>query len=449
MSSWKAMIWRLAVALLFSSAAAAAPPNIVLILADDLGYGDLGCYGSRVNQTPNIDRLARDGMRFTDYHSSGPMCTPTRAALLTGRYQQRFGRRFDGPLSGAHDRDFGLPPAATTIAEHLSAHGYATGCFGKWHLGFQSPFLPTDQGFDAFVGLTAGDGDHHTHIDRYGNPDWRHDETLAPEAGYVADLLTRHSIDFLEAHQDEPFFLYVPHLAIHFPWQGPDDPPQRIAGVNYEDDKWGVIPNPRNVAPHVAAMVAALDRGVGEIVAALERLQLAEQTLVIVTSDNGGYLTYGDRFANISSNGPLRDQKGSLYEGGHRVPLIAYWPGRIAAGATDAVAHSVDLFPTIASLAQTSTDDLTLDGVDLTPLLMQGVASLDRTLFWRADEDRAVRRGDWKLKFTDGAWELYNLRRDLGEQHDVADEHPEVVQALSAAWLAWQDEVDADAQRFE
>ena len=405
----------------------AAPPNIVLIVADDLGYGDLGCYGSEVNRTPNIDRLAEAGLRFTDFHSAGPMCTPTRAAMLTGRYQQRFGARFDGPLSGAHDRDLGLPEAAYTIAEHLRTAGYATGCFGKWHLGFQRPYLPTDQGFDVFCGLTAGDGDHHTHVNRYGEPDWWVDGELQAEEGYTAELLTKHSIAFIEARQEEPFFLYVPHLAIHFPWQGPHDPPHREVGKNYEDDKWGVIPDPRHVAPHVSAMVEAFDRSVGEIVAALERLQLDERTVVIVTSDNGGYLTYGERFANISSNGPLRGQKGSLYEGGHRVPLIFYWPSHATFGVTPRTAHSVDLFPTIAALAEAPIDGLSLDGVDLEPLLFGGWPLDERALYWRADEDRAVRRGDWKLKFTDDAWELFDLASDLEESDDVAAEYPTVV----------------------
>lgn len=183
--------WNLApllVQLFFVFPCASAPPNVVLIVADDLGYGDLACYGSNTNLTPHIDSLVRNGVRFTDFHSSGPMCTPTRVSILTGLYQQRFGPTFDNPLAGDTQRAVGLPHAAVTIAELLREHGSATSCFGKWHLGFQPPFLPTNQGFDEFRGLAAGDGDHHSHIDRYGNEDWWHNNEVEMESGYTADL---------------------------------------------------------------------------------------------------------------------------------------------------------------------------------------------------------------------------------------------------------------------
>ena len=270
--------------------------------------------------TPNIDALAASGLRFTDFHSAGPMCSPTRAAMLTGQYQQRFGSIFDKALSGMDHQDRGLPHEAVTLAELLKQHGYATGCFGKWHLGYQPPWLPTSQGFDVFRGLGSGDGDFHSHIDRSGNEDWWHNNQIEMVEGYTTDLLTQYSIDFIEAHHKQPFFLYVPHLAIHFPWQGPHDPPHRIKGKDYEPDKWGIIPDPGNVAPHVKAMVESLDESVGAIVAELKKRKLDDNTLVIFTSDNGGYLTYGENFKNISSNGALRGQKTQLYEGGHRVP---------------------------------------------------------------------------------------------------------------------------------
>jgi len=271
---------------------------------------------------PVGDRLAAGGLRFTDFHSNGSMCTPTRAAMLTGQYQHRFGRKFDGPLSGEITRDHGLPHEAITIAEVLKKNGYATGMFGKWHLGYIPPWLPTSQGFDEFRGLGSGDGDHHTHIDRWGREDWWHNNQLDMQTGYTADLLTQYSVDFIEQHQDEPFFLYVPHLAIHFPWQGPNDPPHRTKGHDYGDDKWGIIPDPSNVGTHVKAMVESIDKSVGQIMAKLKQLDLHKNTLVIFTSDNGGYLNYGEKYQNISSNGPLRGQKGTLYEGGHRVPMI-------------------------------------------------------------------------------------------------------------------------------
>ena len=421
---------------------AAPPPNIVLIMADDLGYGDLGCYGSGINQTPHIDALAKGGLRFTDFHSAGPMCSPTRAATLTGLYQQRFGPKFDSALSGVNDRDTGLPLEAVTIAEVLQKRGYATACFGKWHLGYKPPFLPPSQGFDEFRGLGSGDGDFHTHIDRSGRADWWRGDELKAEEGYTTDLLTRYSVDFICRHRERPFFLYVPHLAIHFPWQGPDDPPHRTKGKSWHQDKWGVIPDRANVAPHVKAMIESMDKSVGETMAVLRQWGLEENTLVIFTSDNGGYLTYGKDFKNISSNGALRGQKGQLYEGGHRVPFIASWPGRIEAGTTDEIAHSIDLFPTFARLAGVDTSDLKLDGVDLAPLLFDRTALPERRLFLRAGGNWAARDGDWKLCAIGKTIRLYNLASDLGETTDLAGRHPDRVRRLTAAWKEWETDVN-------
>jgi len=424
-------------------------PNIVLIMADDLGYGDLGCYGNTKNQTPNIDALAAGGLRFTDFHSSGPMCSPTRAGTLTGLYQQRFGAKFDTALGGTRDYDSGLPLEAVTIAEVLKQKGYATGCFGKWHLGFLPPYFPTNQGFDEFRGLGSGDGDFFTHVDRSGNPDWWQDIELTPEEGYTTDLLTRHSVDFIERHRDEPFFLYVPHLAIHFPWQGPEDPPHRQAGTEYHEDKWGVIPDRSNVHPHVKAMIESLDKSVGNILAALKKEGLLENTLVIFTSDNGGYINYSGGFENISSNGPLRGQKTEVYEGGHRVPTIVSWPGKIKSGVTDETSHSTDWFPTFAKLAGKSTSGLQLDGLDLAPLLFEGESLPERNLFWRIRDTWAVRSGTWKLVHANGDTGLFNLDDDLGETKDLATQLPELVKALKLSWRNWEADVNASAKKYE
>ncbi|MCB1230618.1 MAG: sulfatase-like hydrolase/transferase [Verrucomicrobiae bacterium] len=430
--------------------AVASPPNILLIVADDLGYADLGCYGSEINETPHINALAATGLRFTDFHSAGPMCTPTRAATLTGKYQQRFGPQFDGALSGKNQREEGLPHGAVTIAEVLKEKGYATACFGKWHLGYQPPFLPPNQGFDEFRGLASGDGDYHTHIDRSGNEDWWHGNEIDMESGYTTDLLTDYSIDFIERCQKEetPFFLYLPHLAIHFPWQGPNDPPHRQKGTDYGNDKWGIIPDPGNVAPHVKAMVEALDASVGRLIDLLERRDLRDNTLVIFTSDNGGYLTYGKNFKHISSNGPFHGQKAQIYEGGHRVPTIVSWPGRIEPAETDTLSHSTDLFPTIAAVAGIETDALALDGADLGPLLFHGDALPDRTLFWRMKSLRAVRRGPWKLCAEGKKVELFRLDTDPGEQIDLSAEEPDQLRELQAAWEAWNRDVNESAKTF-
>lgn len=433
--------------MLWSATVVATPPNIVLIVADDLGYGDLGCYGSKIHATPNIDALAASGLRFTDFHSAGPMCTPTRAAMLTGQYQQRFGREFDSAL-GEAQHDMGLPHKAVTIAEVLKPAGYATACFGKWHLGYQPPWLPPDQGFDEFRGLASGDGDYHTHIDRSGGEDWWHGNQIEMASGYTTELLTRYSLDFIDINRERPFFLYLPHLAIHFPWQGPDDPAHRQKGGHYAKDKWGIIPNPGNVSPHVTAMIAALDESVGRIIAALKERQLDRNTVVIFTSDNGGYLTYAPSFRNISSNGPLRDQKGSIYEGGHRVPTIISWPGRVPPAVTHEIAHSTDLLPTIAQITGTSQRASATDGIDLSLLLFSGEPLPDRMLFWRLGDKHALRSGPWKLCINGKRTELYDLEHDVGETTNLATQHPERVKQFREAWEEWNVDVNRSAAKY-
>jgi arylsulfatase A len=415
-------------------------PNFIVILADDLGYGDLGCYGSESNQTPNLDRLAAEGISFTDFHSNGPMCTPTRAALLTGQYQQRFGRMFESALSGKEHFRQGLPLESLTLAEVLNDSGYATGCFGKWHLGYQPPYLPTDHGFNEFRGLASGDGDHHSHIDRSGRADWWHNNRPYPESGYTADLLVEHAMTFIETHQKEPFFVYLPHLAIHFPWQGPSDPPHRKEGRDYWDDKWGVIPDPNNVRPHIKAMVESIDSGVGEIVDLLKRLGLEEDTLVFFLSDNGGYTHYGNSHKNISSNGLLRGQKTELFEGGHRVPAIAWWPGRIRPAISNDVAMTFDLMPTIVGLSKGEIpSEFRFDGVDLSPVLFQTGGIVPRTLFWRMDDEAAVRRGPWKwIRKGQGKPQLFDLVSDLGETRDMQGEHPSMVAEFAKDLALWE-----------
>ncbi|QGJ69146.1 Twin-arginine translocation pathway signal [Planctomycetales bacterium 10988] len=449
---WLASQWTLLLILFvvnWDSLAKANPPNIILIVADDLGYGDLGCYGSTVNQTPAIDRLAKEGVRFTDFHSSGAMCTPTRAATLTGQYQQRFGPDFDQAISGVAHHDSGLPHEAITIAEVLKTKGYQTACFGKWHLGYVPPWLPPNQGFDLFRGLGSGDGDHHSHIDRWGREDWWHNNKLEMDTGYTAELLTDYSIDFIKEHRKQPFFLYLPHLAIHFPWQGPNDPPHRKEGQSYGQDKWGIIPEPYNVQPHIQAMIQSLDESVRRILATLDRLQLNKQTLVIFTSDNGGYITYGKNFRNISSNGPLRGQKATLYEGGHRVPMIVRWTGQISPGTSMALTHSTDLFPTLATIAGGVNPSFVLDGIDLSSHLYNKTALPGRTLFWRQKNSKAVRKNNWKLIQNGNSIELYDLQKDLSEQENLASQKPLLVKEMTQAWEEWNTEMNQYAERYQ
>lgn len=424
-----------------------ASPNVVMIVADDVGYGDLGCYGRSPSPTPHIDELAENGLRFTDYHSAGAMCSPTRASMLTGLYPQRFGAEFDGALGNRKGQEVGLPLEAVTLAERLKDDGYATGCFGKWHLGYSAPMIPTRQGFDVFRGLVSGDGDFHTQVDRSGSADWYDGETLVPEKGYTTDLLTNHAVEFIDSNREKPFFLYLPHLAIHFPWQGPDDPPHREVGKSYHDDKWGIIPDPSNVAPHVEAMLRSLDESVGRVVDALRKHELLEDTIVIFTSDNGGYIDYGPRFQNISSNGIYRGQKTEVYEGGHRVPLIVSWPGKIDPGVSDALTHSNDWMPTLLALVEA--DPIKTDGIDLLPHLLRGEAVPDRPLYWRTRSAHAVRQGPWKLCVIGKKTELYQLDKDPSETTNLAEVHPEKVSELAALWETWNEDVNRSAATFE
>ncbi len=419
-------------------------PNFILIMADDLGYGDLGCYGHPRNKTPHIDKLAAEGLKFTDYHANGPMCSPTRAALLTGLYQQRFGRGFESALS-VKSPEIGLPAGTPTIPQVLKKTGYATGMYGKWHLGYQPPHMPTHFGFDDFRGLLTGDGDHISHISRSGHEDWYHNEQIEMEEGYSAELITKHSIDFMRKNMDKPFFLYVAHLAIHFPWQAPGEKAHREQGTDY----WNLTKlgphSEGKVQPVVQQMVEAVDQSVGDIMAALAELGLEEDTFVFFTSDNGGYLEYAGRFkGEVSSNAPCRGQKAEVWEGGHREPAIARWPGRITPGTVShETAMTFDMLPTYAELAGAATPE-GMDGTTLVPLLLGGTALPERDLFWRMGEEWAVRRGPWKLVGLGASMQLFNLDDDIGERKDVAAQNPEQVGSLHASLKAWERDVDGE-----
>jgi arylsulfatase A len=417
-------------------------PNLVFIMADDLGYGDLACYGHPSNKTPHIDRLAKEGLKFTDFHANGPMCSPTRAALLTGKYQNRFGRPFESALS-AKQPHIGLPTSAVTIPQVLKKAGYATGMYGKWHLGYQPPHMPTHFGFDDFRGLLTGDGDHISHVSRSGREDWYHNETIEMEEGYTTELITKHSVDFMRKNKARPFFLYVAHLAIHFPWQAPGEKAHRAVGTDYWSlEKLGPHPEGK-VGPVVEAMIEALDASVGKIMDAIRELGLEENTFVFFTSDNGGYLEYAGKFhGELSSNGPCRGQKTDVWEGGHREPAIAWWPGRIKpATTTHETAITMDILPTYAELAgATAPDDV--DGITLTPVLFEGKPLPKRDLFWRAGSDYAVRRGPWKLVGDGTKIQLFNLDDDISERQDVSAQHSALVKDLLASLKAWEEDVD-------
>ena len=409
-----------------------AEPNFVIIMADDLGYGDLSCYwqGSPA-PTPNLDRMAAEGLRFTDFHSSGNVCSPTRAGLLTGRYQQRAG------IPGVINADpnvaahfFGLGRNETTFAECLKKTGYTTAIFGKWHLGYDVYFNPREHGFDEFRGYVSGNVDYQSHYDRMEKFDWWNGRQLEDQPGYVTHLVTKNAIDFIERNKARPFCLYVAHEAVHSPWQGPGDPPLRGP-----DKKKGVKTDKKKA---LSEMLIEMDKSVGEILTTIENCGIADRTLVVFFSDNG---------PAGGSAGPLRGRKGSNYEGGHRVPAIAWWPSRIQAGQqTDSLAISLDIMPTLLSIAgYGDRANLDLDGVDLSPVLFDQQPLENRRLFWNG---RAMRDGKWKLvlgKPKQAAVELFDLSQDVGEKVNLASGHPERVEQMQTAIAGWNQDVATGA----
>lgn len=407
--------------------------NVILIVADDLGYGDLGCYGNQVIQTPHLDALAAQGIRFTDFHANGPVCTPTRAALLTGKYQQRSG--LEGVLYvKGETRSAGLDPSVTTLADLMQREGYATGIMGKWHLGYEPAYSPVQHGFDEFYGYLSGNIDYISHYDGAAIYDWWHNLDTLAETGYVTDLITRHAVDFIRRHQREPFFLYVAHEAPHAPYQGRNDPGLRAPGKSF--------PYAGNVADKAAAykeMVEVLDEGIGEIMRTVRALALAENTLVLFLSDNGAVPAYGN-------NGILNGHKGSLFEGGQRVPAIAWREGNILPRVSDATLMSFDIMPTVLAACNIRVpDDLALDGIDIAPVFAGADHLPDRDLFWRYREQRAVRRGNWKLLLTKKDTLLFNLEADPTEDANVLGDYRALADTLHKSLAQWEAEIERGA----
>jgi len=407
--------------------------NIVFVLADDLGYGDLGCQGCGDIRTPHLDRLAREGMRFTDFYANAPICTPTRAAFLTGRYQQRIGLE---EVVTYQEFGRGLPEDGTTLAAELRGRGYATGICGKWHLGYDIARRPLQQGFDRFFGLLGGNHDYFRHVDRIGAADLWEGNDPVHRAGYSTDLFTAAAIRFVEAHRDRPFFLYLAHAAPHFPWQGPDDA-RKV--VEPRQPTWQ-----QGDRRTYAAMVERMDAGIGALVERIDTLGLGPRTLIVFTSDNGGH--------THSRNAPLRGAKATLFEGGIRVPCLARWPGTLSEGVTTSlVAATLDWTATFRRLAGLPADPEREDGIDLVPHLTGGVPAPDRALYWRhpgrgggdpAAAGRAVRSGRWKLlDLVSTDPQLFDLAADVAESHDLADRHPEKAAELRGLLDAWEAEV--------
>lgn len=414
----------------------AARPNIIILLADDLGWADLACYGNTFNESPNIDRLAREGMRFTQFYA-GPVCSPTRANLQSGQDQARFGITQHIP---GHKRPYAkladpvvprqLPLEVETFAERLGGAGYATGYFGKWHLG-GAGFGPTDQGWQ-----TAMEFNGNVQPPRV---------TGSAEPRRAAEFLAEKAIEFIEANQKQPFLLQVSYAAVHIPLS---TTPELLAKYKAKQPMPG-YPS----LPEYAGLLEELDQSLGRITAAVDKAGLAEQTLVFFLSDNGG-LEHQQNGSVVTSNKPLRSEKGTLYEGGIRVPAVARWTGKVPAGTECATpATTIDIYPTLIELASVAPpQDQPLDGVSIAGLLKDPAAALPRdTLYWHlphyhhSTPASVIRRGDWKLIefFEDGSLELYNLADDLGESQNLAESEPARAKQLQAALAAWRQRVGA------
>lgn len=432
--------------------AADRPPNIVFIMADDLGYTDVAAFGSKYYETPNIDRLASQGMKLTNHHHC-QNCTPTRAALLSGQYGARTGvytvggiDRFDWskrplrPVENVTD----LPLNQDIFPAQLKAAGYATGMFGKWHVGERGKFHPSQRGFDEAL-VTAG-----KHFDFVTNP-----QADYPKGQYLADFLTDKAVDFITRNKDRQFFLYLPHFGVHSPHHAK---PELVAKFKSKPGVGG------HDNPVYAAMIASVDESVGRVMKTLDDLKLAENTVLIFTSDNGGVGGYEregiKKAGDVTDNAPLRSGKGSLYEGGTRVAFIVRWPGVTKAGTScDVPTIHVDIYPTMLELSGAKKPRQVLDGESLVPLFRDPSASLKRTAIfqhfpgylgagadtWRTTPVSLVQSGDWKLMefLEDGKLELYNLRADIGETKNLATENSAKASELHALLKAWRADVHA------
>jgi arylsulfatase A-like enzyme len=413
-------------------------PNIVVIVADDMGYADIGVHGSKDIPTPNIDALAAGGIRFTDGYVSGPYCGPTRAGLMTGRYPQRFGQEFNIGVAMEAHRDVGLPLEERTLADHLKGAGYRTALLGKWHLGMTPRFFPLRRGFDEFFGFLAG---AHTYVGLGAETNPVYDgEQRATSMSYMTDTLAARAVEFIQRNRARPFFLYLAFNAVHAPLQAPEKNLSRFQNIT--------DPTRRTYA----AMLSAMDDGIGRALAALREQRLEENTLIFFFSDNGGPL--GAQTWNGSSNTPLRGQKAQTWEGGIRVPFIIRWKGKLPEGKTDPrPIIQLDVLPTALAAAGISVKpEWKLDGVNLLPFLTGArTGAPHEALYWRMGGIMAIRKGDWKLvkmyeggnadetdKLTLEGAQLFNVVNDISEKNDLARANPERVRELSSAWQSWR-----------
>jgi len=408
------------------------PPNVVLILADDLGYADTSAYGSKTIPTPHIDALVKGGVKFSDAYVTAASCSPSRAGLLSGRYQQRFGFEFN--TSGAaitHRTSRGLDPAAITMADVFQQGGYATGMFGKWHLGTQDYFHPQQRGFDEFFGFLAGAHSFFPKENERTFSTIMRGKTPLTEPEYLTDAFARETVKFIRGNRDKPFFVYVPFNAVHTPLEASKEYLERFSSETNRRQRT------------YNAMTSALDDAVGTIVKALKDAKVQDNTLVIFLNDNGGPI-----YTQVQSNAPLRLGKLFLFEGGIRVPMVLNWPGVIKPGMVYRnPVSSLDLFPTVSAAAGISLPNkLQLDGVDLMPYLSGSSTTMPHeTLFWSSGPNKAVRFGNWKLIIVGEHKFLFDLKNDIGETKNLVKQHPEMVQKLENILNQWQEQMKPPA----
>ncbi len=406
-------------------------PNFIFILADDLGYADLGCYGGRAPVSPNIDRMAAQGLRFTRGYANSAVCSPTRFALATGRYQYRIRGAAEEPIGSAMrgDKVIGLPPDHPTLPSTLREAGYRTALVGKWHLGFPPHFGPLLSGYDEHFGPVAGGVDYFTHQDSVGTHDLFENGTEVHRDGYLTDLLSHRAVDFVSrcVDQRKPFLLSLHYTAPHWPWETREDEAlAKSLGRAIAHLDGGTIQVYRRMIHH-------MDEGIGRILAALDDKGIAQDTIVVFTSDNGG-----ERF---SDNWPLVGGKMDLMEGGIRVPYVVRWPARTPAGTTtDQLAITMDWVPTFFEAAGTRAHpDYPSDGASLLPTLANPDAVADRALYWRMkhNDQRAMRTDRWKYLAVGGHEYLFDVVTDERERANLAKRHPERLAEMRTAWQRW------------
>lgn len=471
-------IWVITTILLLiglSRTSLAAPPNVVVIVSDDQGYRDLGCFGSDEVLTPQLDQLAREGVKLTSFYVTWPACTPSRGSLLTGRYPQRngiydmirneapdYGHRYSpDEYAVTFERIGGMDTSEILISQMLNQAGYATGIFGKWDLGSLQRYLPAARGFEDFYGFTNTGIDYFTH-ERYGVPSMFRDTqpTTEDKGTYSTDLFRREAVRFLKAHHDRPFFMYLPFNAPH--GASNLDPKIRSGAQATEEyrklypklqqqakyirrdfryEKNALVRNDASRRLEYAASITCMDDAIGEVLDLLDEYELADDTIVIFFSDNGG--------SGGSDNSPLRGRKGQMFEGGIRVPCIVRYPPRIPAGQTsDAFLTSLELVPTLLNLCGVQPPEgVTLDGYDILPVLAGEEDSQRSTMFWQRRGDKAARVGHWKWVESSRGNGLFDLSHDIGETTDLSDSHPEKLAELKSRFAQWRLEMDNSEPR--